>query len=158
MGNCCTEQRINSEKDKEFSSKTNFMVAKDNIDSNQFPDENTAILSPESESKLNKAQQLLIEKTGLDKSEFNPIEELAFGGPYLYTENSENPGAVYMGNFKNGFKHGFGVILYSNDACYMGYWNMDQFDKKGAIQDYNNENNSVYTYYGQWLNGIFHFF
>ena len=51
---------------------------------------------------------------------------LALVGGYCYDKNKFNR---YVGEWKNGFRHGYGIFFYSNGAKYEGMW--DQNYKHG---------------------------
>src|SRR5690606_36522052 len=60
-------------------------------------------------------------------------------------------GAIYMGQWKYGFRHGRGICVWTDGVQYEGYWQDDRPDGQGRkiFQDGS-------YYIGSWVNGSEH--
>jgi len=67
-------------------------------------------------------------------------------GVYSYVS-----GDIYKGQFLNGMKDGFGIMEFSNNEKYEGYWKQDNF--MGDKGEYSFANGNRYK--GEFLNGKF---
>ena len=68
--------------------------------------------------------------------------------PYMSYQTVDNEG-TYIGERKNGKKHGRGKMTYSSGSVYIGNWKNDKKEGQGRM-DYSSGSN----YVGEWKNGL----
>ena len=74
--------------------------------------------------------------------EYEPKEDLMIRKTYTYKS-----GAKYFGQWKGGFRHGTGAILWPDGAKYEGNWSEGHATGFGMLTHINGD-----TYTGQWYN------
>lgn len=74
--------------------------------------------------------------------EFRNSKKHGFG-KYLFNDCS-----IYMGEFENGLSHGYGTRIYHSKHYYIGGWQVDQRHGHGKMVHYGEVKE------GEWLNGI----
>ena len=137
------------------------------------PQELTAVRCEEMDSPSEKALQVLSKLGGLDESrieEYDLIyQDLPLLGPFKYKN-----GDIYLGQYKDGERTGFGKQVYADGNVYEGYWKNDKREGYGrsVSQDggiYRGEFNddkpngwgsyqylTVEKYTGEWKEGKVH--
>ena len=144
MGNNCCNTEAG------FASNNNslFLLKKENhtLNSmNQLPPRKTAIVV----KKMNKLDKL-VRKVYEDLPELNLTPEFWFehnieGGPYKYSESKD----TYEGQFKAGFKEGFGIMVYLDGTYYEGHWKDDLRYGFGRFIAKNGD-----LYEGEWVDDL----
>lgn len=71
-----------------------------------------------------------------------PVDDHPTLGPYKFSDLS-----VYMGQWKNGFKHGYGVQMWVDGSIYEGHWVSDVCSGFGRLIHSDGD-----TYQGEWSN------
>lgn len=152
---CCNSDKDqnNGETSNNFTGQNRHQVEgnlelTDRDTGSQFPPSDVAVFDKDSENYIKVAEQKMIEIIGSYLPDYKSDIKLSYGGPYRYVDDNENSGTIYQGNFKNGKRHGKGTMLFQHGTIFMGYFDDDLFDKKGAISD------PKYWYVGEWEKGI----
>jgi len=144
--NCCNSDKPDLDNEKRHFPDQGKFTASDNLgEDNQFPSPDEATLLPENIGMIKEAEQRMTQAIGNYLPDYKNLEGLAFGGPYRYEDDN---GTLYLGNYKNGKRHGKGSLLFPHGAIYVGYFQDDLFHDKGAISD------PKYWYVGEWNSGV----
>ena len=56
------------------------------------------------------------------------FKDLPVLGPYRYED-----GSTYLGQYKNGLRHGEGRQIFTDGSLYEGFWRYDKVDMKGRM-------------------------
>ena len=74
--------------------------------------------------------------------DYNPKEEIVVRRTYTY-----KTGSKYTGEWKGGFRHGIGVMRWTDGAKFEGQWNEGRANGFGKFTHVNGD-----FYRGQWFN------
>ena len=157
MGNCCSQNQngINNQTELEFEnlpSKNSmkkikgFQEIKEKVvDHNPSYGKEIDILpnylNEFSKETFRKLGEVTFSKVAKDED-----ADLPFIGPILFPDQS-----AYDGQWKNGYKHGFGIQVWPDGSKYEGFWEKDVANGQGRLIHPDGD-----CYIGDWVNNKSH--
>ncbi|KAH8867180.1 Phosphatidylinositol 4-phosphate 5-kinase 1 [Schistosoma japonicum] len=132
-----------------------------NIDDENLQDESSLKCNENALESINYMQlfdlytQIVTKCSRENKKTFGIINEVTYNNGNLYEGrlNYRTDGSIYYdGEWDSGFRHGYGVYHYSNDATYEGQWKDGKRHGEGTMHW--SDRDEIYT--GSWVNGKQH--